>query len=98
MVKIHIKTRTFYLYVLYRPPIGSKYAVSDDLDVLSSEATMCVVPVILIGDFNIHYNKSDKSCKIRSLCDIYNMVQHVQAPTYIHGNTLFRSCAVILIW
>ena len=49
---------------------------------------MCVAPVILIGDFNIHYNKSDKSGKIRSLCDIYNMMQHVHVPTHIHGNTL----------
>ena len=49
---------------------------------------MCVAPVILIGDFKIHYNKSDKSGKIRSLCDIYNMVQHEQVPTHIHGNTL----------
>ena len=87
-VKIYIKTRLFYLYVLYRSLIGSKYVVSDDLDVLSSEVTMCVASVILIGDFNIHYNKCDKSYKIRSLCDIYNMVQHVQVPTHIHGNTL----------
>ena len=49
---------------------------------------MCVAPVILIGDFNIHYNKSDESGKIHSLCDIYNMVQHVQVPTHIHGNIL----------
>ena len=35
---------------------------------------MCVAPVILIGDFNIHYKKSDKSGKICSLCDFYNMV------------------------
>ena len=53
------------MYVLYLPPIGSKYAVSDgvfhdDLDVLLSEATMCVAPVILIGDFNIDYSKYDK--------------------------------------
>ena len=57
--------------------VGSKYAVNDsvfhdDLDVLLSGATMCVAPVILIGDFNINYNKSDKSDKIRSLCDIYS--------------------------
>ena len=88
-----VSTRTFYVYVLYRPPVGSKYAVSDsifydDLDLLLSEATMCVAPVILMGDFNIHYNKLDKSCKIRSLCDIYAMVQHVHDPTHTHGNTL----------
>ena len=96
LLRVHISsgsTHTFYVYVLYRPPIGSSYAVSesvfhDDLDVLLSEATMCVAPVILIGEFNIHYNKSDKSGKICSLCDIYNMVQHVQVPTHIHGNTL----------
>ena len=58
------------------------------LKMLLSEATMCVAPVISIGDFSIHYNKSDKSGKIRSLCDIYYMVQHVQVPTHIHGNTL----------
>ena len=85
-------TKTLYVYVLYRPPIGRKYAISDsvlydDLDVLLSEATMCVAPVILIGGFNIHYNKPGKSVKIRSLCDIYNMVQHVQVPAHIHGNT-----------
>ena len=86
-------TRTFYVYVLYRQPIGSKFAVSDsifhdDLDVLLKETTMCVAPAILIGDFNVHYNKSDRSGKLPSLCDNYNMMQHIHVPTHIHGNTL----------
>ena len=96
LLRVHISsgsTRTLYVYVLYGPPIGSMYAVSDsvfhdDLDVLLSDATRCVALVIFIGDFNNHYNKSDKSGKIRSLCDIYNMVQHAHVQTHIHGNTL----------
>ena len=49
---------------------------------------MCVAPVILIGDFNVHSNKSDRSGKLRSLCENYNMMQHVHVPTHIHGTTL----------
>ena len=45
-----------------------------------------VAPVILIGD--IHYNKSDKSGKIGYFILYFNMMQHVQVPTHIHGNTL----------
>ena len=44
--------------------------------------------VIILGDFNIHYNNVHKSIKLRQLLDSFDMNQHVAGATHKQGNIL----------
>ena len=56
------------MYIVYHAPRGTKLsgtenAFYEDLEILFTDASISVVPVIILGDFNIHFNNALKSLK-----------------------------------
>ena len=46
-------------------------------------------PFLILGDFNMHLNKTDSFVKsFNELIDLFSLKQHVDAPTHYLGNTL----------
>ena len=85
--------RRFCIYIVYHPPSGTKLSGTEtdfysDLDILYTEASISTLPVIILGDFNIHYNNVHKSIKLRQLLDSFDMNQHVAGATHKQGNIL----------
>ena len=46
------------------------------------------MPVIILGDFNIHFNDEHSSSKLRNMLNDYQMQQHVHSATHEQGNIL----------
>ena len=78
------------LLCIYRlQEISTKQFIAD-LDILLSEQINCADTLILTGDFNYHYEKTEKSDVI-SLADLtssYGLSQIVSGPTHKLGHTL----------
>ena len=56
----------FCVYTVYHPPRGTKLSGTEsefysDLDILFTEASISTIPVIILGDFNIHFNDEHSS-------------------------------------
>ena len=82
--------RRFCVYIVYHPPSGTKLSGTQtdfysDLDILFTEASISTLHVIILGDFNIHYNNVHKSIKLRQLLDSFDMNQHVAGATHKQG-------------
>ena len=78
---------------MYRPPSGTKLSGTDtefysDLDLLFTDASISAMPVVILGDFNVHFNDIEKSTKLRNILNDYDMQQHVVGSTHKRGNTL----------
>ena len=78
---------------VYHPPSGTKLSGTETdyysyLDILFTEASISTLPVILLGDFNIHYNNVNKRIKLCQLLDSFDVNQHVAGTTHKHGNIL----------
>lgn len=73
---------------MYRPPGKNKSFLADFGDFLSS--IIRLERILLLGDFNIHVNKSADSFAMDflNLMDSFNFIQHVSSPTPEKGNTL----------
>ena len=85
--------RRFSVYIVYHPPSGTKLYGTEtdfysDLDILFTEASVSTLPVIILGDFNIHYNNVHKSMKLRQLLNRFDWNQHVASVTHKQGNIL----------
>ena len=81
------------VYTVYHPPRGTKLSSTEtefysDLDILFTESSISTLPVIIIGDFNIHFNNEHNSSKLRNMLNDYPMQQHVNSATHEHGNIL----------
>ena len=75
---------------MYRPAHGTKLSGTEtefysDLDILFTDAS---ISVIIMGDFNIHFNDEPKSSRLRNMLNDYQMQQHVHSATHEHGNVL----------
>ena len=92
---INARTDMLRLAVLYRPPSSSKTGmpVSTFLDefqtYIDSRVTMSG-KLIVLGDFNFHYEKSNQpdTKKLHDLIFSLNLKQHVSETTHIHGHQL----------
>ena len=83
----------YNVWVVYHPPATSKTSgtLSDfysELEQLFVEASISVIPTVIVGDFNIHFDDTRKSEPLRTLLESYNLTQHVQSPTHQTGPIL----------
>ena len=81
------------VYVVYHPPVLTKDLgpftdFMTELETFFSEITLSVVPAVVVGDFNIHYNDPSKADKLIDLLGTFGVIQHVTTPTHIHGYIL----------
>ena len=76
------------LCVIYRPPglTSIKAFCSEFSDYMSHIVTSSGHPVI-IGDFNIHM-QNDANTEFTSVCNSFDLKQHVVGPTHRSGNTI----------
>ena len=75
------------------PPVSSKSSglISEfyvELEHLFTEAAIHVVPTIIAGDFNVHFDNEAKSEPLRNLLESFNLTQHVLSPTHNSGHIL----------
>ena len=86
------KLYIFNIIVIYRAPNNYTTFINEFYELTSS---VCLDFIWVIGYFNFHFNKSDRSItefKIMLLTN--NLIQDVQTHTYVLGNILY---SVILL-
>ena len=59
-----------------------------ELEQLFTEAFISVIPTVIVGDFNVHFDDTLKSETLRPLLESYNLTQHVHSPTHHTGHIL----------
>ena len=67
----------------YRPPEGPKYFINNFSEVFEEQLTNVVKTnkeIIILGDFNIDYNKTDNR-DFKSLLNIFGLKQVITEPT-----------------
>ena len=91
-VRVQAASITFNLYILYHPPVSCKTSSAADflgeLEALFTDIAVSVVPTIVMGDFNIHYDVSTQSSRLIDIADFFNMLQHVGDPIHSRGHIL----------
>ena len=98
MELMFLKTRcipTLFLIVVYRPPPSKNNGLTnshflEELDQLFSEVSVLPGNIIILGDFNIHWNKPKESCtrRFKTSLDSFGFRQHIEEPTHKAGNTI----------
>ena len=79
----------FILYIIH--PAALNYLELRPISIVTlifTETSISTLPVIILGDFNIHYNNVHKSIKLRQLLDSFDMNQHEAGATHKQGNIL----------
>ena len=91
VVKIQYGKETLKAFVIYKPDGGySQLFHNEFTDLLNIQFSRDGFKPLIIGDFNIHVNKSDTAAasKFLDTIDTYQLTQHVNFPTHDEGNTL----------
>ncbi|XP_074476551.1 uncharacterized protein LOC141758790 [Sebastes fasciatus] len=88
------KTCSNTVILIYRPPKPNSSFLSD-LSELLIVASSLPLPLLLLGDFNIHMDSP--TCKLASdfstLLDNFNLTQHITFPTHNKGHILDLVCS-----
>ena len=75
------------MYILYHPPTsGTTSCFLDEQETLFTDIALSIVPSIIVGDFNIHYEVPSKADKLVNMLEMYDLIQHVNEPTHTHTN------------
>ena len=85
----------YNLWVVYHPPSASKTCgtLSDFYSVLEqlfTKASISVIPTVIVGDCNVHFDDTLKSEPFRTLLESYSLTQHVHSPTHQSGHILIK--------
>ena len=59
-----------------------------ELEQLFIKASIYVIPTVIIGDFNVHFDDTLKSEPLRTLLESYHLTQHVHSPIHQTGHIL----------
>lgn len=92
---VSAKGLTSKFVVVYRPPYSEAHPVStsvflDEFSVFLESVVLCTEVLVIAGDFNLHVNDLDDADARRfsELLETFGLVQHVNFPTHISGNSL----------
>ena len=95
MVTLSLSNRSTHFFCIYRPPPNSKNKLSvslfiEQLPALLDFCNSLGGSVMILGDFNFHYDHPDNPyvSKILDLLHVYNLEQSVHVPTHKHGHIL----------
>lgn len=90
-VVLYLVERRVKLVTVYRPPTaGSMKGFLEEFEMFLGEVTMFSGSILVVGDFNIHFNKPEQTDVNRfvDILDSFDMHQHVQEATHKFGNTI----------
>ncbi|KAJ8245152.1 hypothetical protein GJAV_G00274640, partial [Gymnothorax javanicus] len=84
-----IPAQSIALVIVYRPP-GQYSGFMHDFSELLSELVLSYDRIVILGDFNLHFERVDDSSTsiFTSLVESVGFTQSVIGPTHIHGHTL----------
>ena len=95
MVTLSLSNRSTNFFCIYRPPPNSKNKLSvslfiEQLPALFEFCNSIGGSVLILGDFNFHYDRPDDPyvSKILDLLHVYNLEQSVHVPTHKQGHIL----------
>ena len=94
-INLNITTSSFLLSTIYRAPYSSKQQVTiltflEEFPEHVSSMLRSSKNVIILGDFNIPWNKPEHpdTTSLREILDMYDLHQHINIQTHKLGNTL----------
>ena len=78
MQRSSTSSRRFCIYIVYRPPRGTKLSRKEtefysDLDILFTDASISTIPVIIHGYFNVHFDNEPKFSRLRNMLNDYQI-------------------------
>ena len=86
---------SIHFFIVYRPPPSSanRFTSSDflrEFDEYVCEISLCPGKLVLLGDFNVHWDDMSKNdvLHMRNTITSAGFIQHVQGPTHNLGHTL----------
>ncbi len=80
--------------LVYRPPITNMQFLSDLCELLTIASAQSTA-MLLLGDFNIHVDTDTvHALEFMSVLECFNLQQHIDFPTHVHGHTLDLVCSI----
>ena len=94
-INLNITTKSYLLSTIYRAPYSSKQQVTmltflEEFPEHVSSMLRSSKNVIILGDFNIPWNKPEHpdTTSLKEIFDMYDLHQHINIQTHKLGNTL----------
>ena len=94
-IELQCNGKTVTLIVVYRPEptTQNNYQISEFFDEFTQFLAHYQTyqhEVVITGDFNFHMNKpyENRVVQFNNILEMFDLVQHVKAPTHREGNTL----------
>ena len=95
-VMITTSSETLRLITIYRVPPNSKNKISpnafiDDFTLLLESLASSTERLIIVGDFNIHWDdlENQERIKLADLLDMFGLEQHISQTTHSKGHILY---------
>lgn len=86
--KLQSGRNTLHILNIYRPPGRSEGFFEQFQDILAFVVTISK-DLVIMGDFNLHVDTvSTDSKQFSDILESFNLSQHVDFPTHIHGHSL----------